>query len=920
MSVFPRALMLAACAAAASYALVVNINFQPDMSPVPLGYVKDVGAPWSDAAGRGWVTEASLSSSTHVPVDQSAWTRDRARSGIDSKLNTILHMQPSTGTAAAYEYALANGTYTVTVSVGDQPTYNSTNRINIEGVNVINNFTGSATTEFKTWTGSVTVADGKLTVDAKGGTNTKINYLRIVQGTEPANINLKINFGKSSGTLPSGYLRDYGQAYAKRTASDQGAGKWTYGWVKPGTSTALDLSSKGLDRNTPSDRRLATLMQMQSTAGSWEIAVPNNWYTVTLSCGDASDITNKHMVWIEPPTTQTSTSAINFTPSATNKFFTVTQVVQVKDGKLTLAAIQPFTKQMGTKTKINYVTIQSGVTSSGRPSVSLITPKAFATGVNLDAPVTAEVKLPNGPLNEKTLTSSTVRLYKSNDNSVVSAVVNTSGGGDVIVLQPSQPLAANTGYRIEISQSVQDATGKPFAPFSSAFTTGTTMSEPRTAEVFEKVSLGADAAGRTFTSVVIGPDHKLYAATITGEICRYAINVDGTLGAVQVINSVRAAEGNVDRAVIGLTFDPAATASDLVLWITNNGGVLQNAPDWAGKLTRLSGPDLATVKDYVVHFPRSAKDHMTNSIAFNPDDYDPVTGAPLPGRAHVLYLTQGSMSAMGAPDNAWSNRDEHLLNAAVLRVDIDALEAGPLPLPLDIQTEVPAPAAPYDPYAPGAPVTLYATGVRNAYDILWHDGHLFTATNSSAANGNMPSTPPDFATQPACVDRGYTGPAVTGVTTVDNAPPDYLYRIEPGLYYGHPNPKRCEWVMNGGNPSSGVDPDEQHQYPVGTMPDVKYTGYRHALGLHFSPDGMMIYGSDAFGGTLRDRLMIVRYSVGDDILVLTLTGGDVTDTKVLNMGTATLSDPLDIALDAPTGNIYVTEYAGKAISLLRPKP
>jgi hypothetical protein len=53
--------------------------------------------------------------------------------------------------------------------------------------------------------------------------------------------------------------------------------------------------------------------------------------------------------------------------------------------------------------------------------------------------------------------------------------------------------------------------------------------------------------------------------------------------------------------------------------------------------------------------PRSAKDHLSNSLAFGPNG--------------KLYMTQGSNSAMGAPDNAWGNRPERLLTGAVLEID-----------------------------------------------------------------------------------------------------------------------------------------------------------------------------------------------------------------------------------------------------------
>ena len=43
------------------------------------------------------------------------------------------------------------------------------------------------------------------------------------------------------------------------------------------------------------------------------------------------------------------------------------------------------------------------------------------------------------------------------------------------------------------------------------------------------------------------------------------------------------------------------------------------------------------------------------------------------------------------------------------------------------------------PFAPDAPLTIYASGVRNAFDLLFtSDGKLYAPTNGSAAGGNTP--------------------------------------------------------------------------------------------------------------------------------------------------------------------------------------
>ena len=197
----------------------------------------------------------------------------------------------------------------------------------------------------------------------------------------------------------------------------------------------------------------------------------------------------------------------------------------------------------------------------------------------------------------------------------------------------------------------------------------------------------------------VGPDNKLYAATLTGKILRFNILPDGTLGTFQTINSVVSANGGL-RTIIGLKFDPSSTADNLKLWITNNYFWNGQSPaqDWSGKITLLSGPDLGVVQDYVVGLPRSIRDHMTNGLAFKP------------GEPNMLYITQGSMSSTGAADPAWGNVPEHLLNAAVLKLDLSKINR--TTLPLNVKTED---DGAYNPYAAGAPLTIFGSGVRNAY-------------------------------------------------------------------------------------------------------------------------------------------------------------------------------------------------------------
>ncbi len=556
-----------------------------------------------------------------------------------------------------------------------------------------------------------------------------------------------------------------------------------------------------------------------------------------------------------------------------------------------------FTGNVNQPVPVQFDRFQVGecVAAGGRPSVASTSPAGGATGVPRSTAVTAEVNLPNcGGIDREAVDSGAVRLFDTTTNSQVPAVVNTSGGGDVIVLQPTVILASNRTYRFEVTDGLEDLSGAAFQPWSSTFTTGTgtgggggNFSGGFTRSVTSAPLL---TGGVGYTSVVVGPDGKLYAGMNTGEIKRFTINADGSLGAQQQITTVQNHEGG-PRILVGMAFDPASTAANPILWVTHNEFAFSNATEWSGKISRLTGPNLGTIQDVVVNLPRSARDHLTNSLAFH-------NGA--------LYLTQGSNSATGAPDNGWNQRPERLLNASVLRLDPAKLPAS---LPLDVKT--PDGGGTYNPYAPNAALTLFGTGIRNAYDLVWHtNGQLYVPTNGSAAGGNTPAT--DSPLPASCSPRAdgpWTGPSVPAITN-PGAQADYLYRVTQGGYYGHPNPTRCEWVLNGGNPTSGNDPLEVPKYPVGTQPDRNFRGAAFNFGLHFSPNGVIEYQGGAFAGALDGTLLVVRYSAGDDIIALTPNGsnGDIATSQTGITGLTGLVNPLDLTEDLKTGNLYIVEY------------
>ena len=400
-----------------------------------------------------------------------------------------------------------------------------------------------------------------------------------------------------------------------------------------------------------------------------------------------------------------------------------------------------------------------------------------------------------------------------------------------------------------------------------------------------------------FSGVAIGPDGKLYANTLTGGIFQYPVIANGTLG--NPIN-IASLANLPDRLITGIAFDPSSTATHMILWISSGDPAETNAPDFSGTIgtITITGATVSPYQLQITGLPRSNSNHLNDQPVFGPDG--------------ALYWCQGSNSSMGAPDDVWGYRPEHLLNAAILRLNIQLIEqyVATNKRPLNVQTDSLVAGQPvYNPYAANAPLTIYATGVRNAYDLIWDsNGHLYAPTNGSAAGGNIPATP-----------VGVT-PSAPAENDVGQAEDDYLYDIVQGGYYGHPDPGRGQYIFGGANPSAPASNDAiQSAYPPGTNPDPNYRGYAYDFGVHYSPDGSIEYTGNAFGGALNGALLITEYSGGKDVIALrTGTSGQITGAETGIAGFTGFEDPVDITEDPATGDLYVADLGNLTITLLTP--
>ncbi|MDN5855700.1 MAG: Ig-like domain-containing protein, partial [Actinomycetia bacterium] len=463
---------------------------------VPDGYTKNDGSAWADADGIGWVTQSSLDTAEHEPLDLTGNTRVRAaRTGVSELQRRLIHLQygdvepPGTNgelTAGAFEREVPDGWYKVKVSVGDEEGgagYDSQHTINVEGETAIDEFQADSNDEFDEATVTVSVTDGRLTVDAIGGTNTKLNYLELDSTDEPTepDVHQKVRFADEASAPPSGYLKDFGQAYGERTGANQGDGL-SYGWLELGTDDPASLVGNGRNRVTQGQAPastpdlLAGLMHMQlppngasgvQTPGYWEMAVPDGTYDVEVSVGDAGPtVDSEHWINLEGQNAIAAFVPTGGAGSATHHA-AAERTVTVTDGRLTVSP------ESGTNTKINWVTLDSVPGSNDRPSVLKTTPSNLATGLPpASTSVVADLDLVGGGVDPGSLSTNSVRLTNVSNGNEVAGNVLTSGGADTINFSPTDALAANTLYRLQITDGVEDVDGNAFLPYSMVFATG----------------------------------------------------------------------------------------------------------------------------------------------------------------------------------------------------------------------------------------------------------------------------------------------------------------------------------------------------------------------------------------------------------------------------------------------------------------
>lgn len=491
------------------------------------------------------------------------------------------------------------------------------------------------------------------------------------------------------------------------------------------------------------------------------------------------------------------------------------------------------------------------------------------------------------------------------------------------------------------------------------------------------------------TSLDIGPDSKLYVTQQNGKIYQYTIerSESGNYYSSnrESINLVQAIPNHDDDGTPNPSINTrqvtailaVGTETNPVLYVTSSDpriggggeGSDANLDTNSGTLSRLTWDGNEWTKvDLIRGLPRSEENHSVNGMQLDAVNND-------------LLLAVGGMTNAGAPSNNFSFITEFALSAAIIRIDLDALDALPVlgtapnqyvyDLPtLDDPTRAGDPDA-NDPFGgndglnqamldPNGPIDIYSPGFRNSFDIVLAESRRLYTWDNGANQGWGGHPENEGATEVASVlttnvtnnyvvgEPGSNGPGPNDAK-VNNL--DGLHLIgsidsyTPGSYYGgHPNPVRANPAGAGlytHDGTSGTFRTTQTGDPATTLPSnwppIPLSNANPIEGdfqnptvddqtlfaLESSTNGLTEYTASNFGGALQGDLLAVSYDGAVYRVDIDHTTGSINspaDVTVLASGFGIV--PLDITVQGDDeiypGTIWVVSYVDDRVTVLEP--
>jgi len=505
---------------------------------------------------------------------------------------------------------------------------------------------------------------------------------------------------------------------------------------------------------------------------------------------------------------------------------------------------------------------------AGEFVVERVTPRDEATGVAVEPLIQVHTSQKFDPASLK---KDVVSLVDANGRRVAADITGDLGG--VVTLSPEAPLAPNRRYEIRVSSLLKSIDGEAITSFRSTFETGHAPDDAGTGEEpairFKKWRIDCcDGVCGLALTPNSSTKQELFAVTWDGSLIRYRLDPQGMLeGSPEIVLR------DPKRRFLSIVCDPSSDGQETRIWLSHDSLSRRSLGpnDFSGKISRVTiGDGDAEVQDFVVGLPTG--DHPATGLVFGPD-----------GR---LFVSQGALTMLGGKPGL----QETALSAAVLAIDLKSDWFREGQRPLDVRAE-----RPEDLDLESLPVEVFATGIREAYDLCWHsNGQLYAGVNMNDTNEKTPAS--------------------DAAPAINVRPAEMLIRIVRGSYYGHPNPSRGEKVLLGGNPTSDKDPWEVPGYPVGTKPDSRFDPKLLIRDLEAdrgpSADGCVEWTED---GPLKGRLLLCFYTAtrGVHSYAFTPDGSQVIDQYPLKEADGRplkFGAPLDIVYH-PEDRLYVADFS-----------
>jgi len=439
---------------------------------------------------------------------------------------------------------------------------------------------------------------------------------------------------------------------------------------------------------------------------------------------------------------------------------------------------------------------------------------------------------------------------------------------------------------------------------------------------FDQSQLNANQLITGGTSLQFGPDDRLYVSEMDGPIHVFNVtrsgknnynatlfetinliknvqnhNDDGSLNfankrlltgiyvagtAAQPIIYAASSDPRIGAGPVGLGLDGEPKESNDTNLDTNSGilhRLTRNADGWS-KL------------DLVRGLPRSEENHIANGLVLVDNK---------------IYINMGGHTNQGLPSRNFAELPEFALSAATLVIDLAMIGNSTYDLPT-----LNAPNNSSDPFGgqdglnqaileQNGPVKIFATGLRNAYDIVYTESGRFYVWD------NGPNT-------------GWGGtPNNTCLNTIDNGGTKYhdgLHLISQGYYAGHPNPTRGNKAntFGGQSPIQGPANPEECNFLIPNQTDGSLTTHNE------STNGLAEYTASNFAGSMKGNLLGMAhfnklYNVG-----LNASGTQVTSKTVITLEVG--QRPLDVTAqgddDVFPGTIWTLDNILKTITVLEP--